>query len=93
MRRFPRNWRAAAITKTLRCKNSVRSRMMTPAGALLSAFKRMPTNNPSLEMTGREALEPYCPNTAAQAELKLAFCRRRHAVIARAFGISPAQSR
>jgi len=47
----------------------------------------------ALEMTGREALETYCPNTAAQAELRLVFCRRKHAVIARAFGISPAQSR
>ena len=41
----------------------------------------------------KEAFETYCSNTAAQAGLRLAFCRRRHAVIARAFGISPAQRR
>jgi len=36
---------------------------------------------------------PYRSNTVAQAGLKLAFFLRRQAVIARAFGISPAQSR
>ena len=40
-----------------------------------------------------EAVETYCSNTAAQAGLRLDFCRRRHAVIARAFGISPAHRR
>jgi len=35
----------------------------------------------------------YCSNTAAQAGLRLVFCRRRQAVMARALGISPAQSR
>jgi hypothetical protein len=35
----------------------------------------------------------HCSNTAAQAGLKLALCRRRQAVIALALGISPAQSR
>src|SRR4029079_17023966 len=33
---------------------------------------------------------PHCSNTAAHAGLRPAFCRRRQAVIARAFGISPA---
>jgi hypothetical protein len=32
-------------------------------------------------------------NTARQASLRLAFCRRKQAVIARTFGISLAQSR
>jgi hypothetical protein len=32
-------------------------------------------------------------NTARQASLRLPFCRRRQAVMARTFGISPAQSR
>ena len=41
----------------------------------------------------RNASRPHCSNTAAHAGLRLAFCRRRQAVIARAFGISPAQSR
>jgi hypothetical protein len=35
----------------------------------------------------------HCWNTARQASLRLAFYRRRHAVMARTFGISPAQSR
>jgi hypothetical protein len=35
----------------------------------------------------------YCSNTAAHAGLRLAFCRRRQAVMACALGISPAQSR
>jgi hypothetical protein len=35
----------------------------------------------------------HCWNTARQASLRLAFCRRRQAVMARTFGISPAQSR
>ena len=63
------------------------------AGArLFTLFKRVRRNNlAALEMQG--AAETYCTNTAAQAELRFAFCRRKHAVIARAFGISPAQSR
>jgi hypothetical protein len=36
---------------------------------------------------------PHCSNTARQASLRLAFCRRRQAVMARTFGISPGQSR
>jgi hypothetical protein len=32
-------------------------------------------------------------NTARQASLRLAFCRRRQAVMARTFGISPAHNR
>jgi hypothetical protein len=35
----------------------------------------------------------YCSNTARQASLRLAFCRRRQEVIARTFGISPGQRR
>jgi hypothetical protein len=35
----------------------------------------------------------HCWNTARQASLRLAFCRRKQAVMARTFGISPAQSR
>ena len=41
----------------------------------------------------REAVETYCSNTAAHAGLRLPFCRRRQAVMARALGISPAQRR
>jgi hypothetical protein len=35
----------------------------------------------------RSTRSDYCPNCAAQAGLKLAFCRRRHAVMARTLGI------
>jgi hypothetical protein len=35
----------------------------------------------------------HCSNTARQASLRFAFCRRRQAVIAWAFGISPAHRR
>ena len=46
-----------------------------------------------IAMDGTMEEVTYCSNTAAQAGLRLDFCRRRHAVIARAFGISPAQRR
>jgi hypothetical protein len=55
------------------------------------------TSNPRRSMAGRRldesSLPAHCSNSAAQAGLKLAFCRRRQAVIARTLGISPAQSR
>ena len=61
------------------------------AGRILTLFKRMlPKNSAG---AGREKRDLLLGNTAAQAELRLAFCRRRHAVIARTFGISPAQRR
>ena len=37
--------------------------------------------------------DPHCSNTARQASLRLAFCRRRQEVMARTFGISPAHRR
>ena len=38
-------------------------------------------------------VHPYCSNTARQASLRLAFCRRRQLVMARTLGISAAQRR
>ena len=54
-----------------------------------SLFKQMLAKNRAV--LGYE--RPYRSNTAAHAGLRLAFCRRRHEVIARTFGISPAQRR
>ena len=45
------------------------------------------------ESFGAGDLNAYRSNTAAHAGLRLPFCRRRQAVMARTLGISPAQSR
>src|ERR1700733_11511607 len=47
----------------------------------------------SVEARASASSTVHCSNTARQASLRLALCRRRQAVIARTFGISPAHRR
>jgi hypothetical protein len=58
------------------------------AARMLALFKRMLPKN-----LAASECDSYRSNIAAQAGLKLPFCRRRQAVMARTLGISPAHSR
>jgi hypothetical protein len=49
--------------------------------------------SPSILRHQPRARTLHCSNTARQGAVRLAFCRRRQAVMARTFGISPGQRR